>query len=287
MSSHDLIVSTSGPTKPRPSTSASRRGGKAPCYHHGDLRAACIRAGLELVAAGELGFSMRDLARRIGVSHQAPYHHFAGREDLLAAIRAEGFVEFLADLCRARQEGSSPRDALHRLGRAYLEFARRRPHHYRLMFSVPASSSISDESCTPDTAGSPTTSGGGPMMPSAAEASFEELHGCIRDLQAAGDYPGRLSLDVAVAVWAWSHGLALLLSQGQLRWLGYGDRLTADLYRRWAALLPEATEAAGRRQAMPTSPGNPSTRRSRASQPGFKASSRGRSSPSATAGRPG
>lgn len=280
-------MSTSGPTQPRPSTSASRRAGKAPCYHHGDLRAACIRAGLELVAAGELEFSMRDLARRIGVSHQAPYHHFAGREDLLAAIRAEGFVEFLADLCRARQEGSSPRDALHRLGRAYLEFARRRPHHYRLMFSVPASSSISDGRCTPDTDGSPTTSGSGTTMPSAAEASFEELHGCIRDLQASGDYPGRSSLDVAVAVWAWSHGLALLLSQGQLRWLGYGDRLTADLYRRWAALLPEAT---GRREGPPTPsghPSNPSNPRTRASRPGIKASSRGRSSPSATAGRPG
>jgi len=283
-------VSKRAPTKPRPPKPASRKAGEAPCYHHGDLRSACIRAGLELVAAGELEFSMRDLARRLGVSHQAPYHHFAGREDLLAAIRAEGFEEFLADLRHARQGGSSPRDALHRLGRAYLGFARRRPHHYRLMFSVPASAAISEEVGAPETNGGPADPGSGPMMPSAAEASFEELHGCIRDLQAAGDYPGRLSLDVAVAVWAWSHGLALLLSQGQLRWLGYGDRLTADLYRRWAALLPETTEATGRRQGPPTPlghPSNPSTRRSRASRPGIKASSRGRSSPSATTGRPG
>jgi len=225
-----------------------------------------------MVASGRLDFSMRDLARQLGVSHQAPYHHFSGREDLLEAICAEGFEEFRLDLHRARRAESNPRAALHRIGRAYLEFARRRPHHYRLMFTVPASDRPRPEDRDTE-----------PRLPSAAEVSFEELHGCIRDLQAAGDYPGRSSLDVAVAVWSWSHGLALLLSQGQLRWLGYGDRLTPQLYRRWAALLPEAPTPDRQATEDPEGPKTDlPTRRETSSWragPRLKASSRARSSP--------
>lgn len=222
-----------------------------------------------MVAGGQLDFSMRDLARRLGVSHQAPYHHFAGREELLGAIREEGFQEFLGDLRRAREASADPRTALHRIGYAYLEFAQRRPHHYRLMFSVPATETLADHSKSP-----------GPRMPSAAADSFEELHQCIRDLQAVGEYPGRASLDVAVAVWSWSHGLALLLSQGQLRWLGYGDRLTPELYGRWAALLPSAEPRMAQAKTLDARPGIRLKRLSRKPPSRLKASSRGRSFPS-------
>ena len=221
-----------------------------------------------MVAAGELEFSMRDLARRLGVSHQAPYHHFSSREELLGAIREEGFQEFLTDLRQAREESPDPRTALHRIGLAYLEFAQRRPHHYRLMFSVAAS----DESPQ----GARVC---GPRMQSAAADSFEELHRCIRDLQTVGEYAGRSSLDVAVAVWAWSHGLALLQSQGQLRWLGYGDRLTPDLFQRWAALLPSAKSGTPAAKADSALAKNRAPRRQPRSPSRLKASSRGRSSP--------
>jgi AcrR family transcriptional regulator len=221
-----------------------------------------------MVASGQLDFSMRDLARRLGVSHQAPYHHFAGREELLGAIREDGFQEFLSDLRRAREASPNPRTALHRLGYAYLEFAQRRPHHYRLMFSVPASDGTTTH--TPDSA---------VQKPSAAADSFEELHGCIRDLQSVGQYPGRSSLDVAVAVWAWSHGLALLLSQGQLRWLDYGDRLTPELFDRWAALLPTAGSTANPEHTELPRPKGRSKRRLAGSPPRLRALSRGPSSP--------
>jgi AcrR family transcriptional regulator len=221
-----------------------------------------------MVAGGHLDFSMRDLARQLGVSHQAPYHHFAGREDLLGAIREEGFQEFLGDLRRAREASADPRTALIRIGYAYLEFAQRRPHHYRLMFSVPAAETLADHSKSP-----------GPRMPSAAADSFEELHGCIRDLQSVGQYPGRSSLDVAVAVWAWSHGLALLLSQGQLRWLDYGDRLTPELFDRWAALLPTAGSTANPEHTELPRPKGRSKRRPAGSPPRLRALSRGPSSP--------
>lgn len=221
-----------------------------------------------MVASGQLDFSMRDLARQLGVSHQAPYHHFAGREELLGAIRDEGFQEFLSGLRRAREASRDPRTALHSLGYAYLEFAQRRPHHYRLMFSVPASDGATTN--TPDSAA---------QKPSAAAESFEELHCCIRDLQAVGEYPGRSSLDVAVAVWAWSHGLALLLSQGQLRWLGYGDRLTPELFGRWAALLPTAESTATHANTGSTRARKRSNAESSRLPARFKASSRARSSP--------
>lgn len=252
-SSHLLTVSTSR---------------NAPAhYHHGDLRAACIRAGLEMVSGGHLHFSMRDLARRLGVSHQAPYHHFAGREELLGAIREEGFQEFLTDLRRAREENRNPRKAIHHLGLAYLEFAQRRPHHYRLMFSVPASDAPTQDASDP-----------GSRMPSAAADSFEELHRCIQDLQTVGEYPGRSSVDVAVAVWAWSHGLALLLCQGQLRWLGYGDRLTPELFGRWAALLPAVESATDIRLVDAPEAKRRSKRQPAKSNPRLRASSRGPSS---------
>jgi len=237
-------------------------------YHHGDLREACIRAGLEMVAAGQLEFSMRDLARQIGVSHQAPYHHFSSREELLGAIREEGFQEFLTSLREAREGSPDPRTALHRIGLAYLEFAQRRPHHYRLMFSVTASDESPQEA--------PVC---GPRMSSAAADSFEELHRCIRDLQTAGEYAGRSSLDVAVAVWAWSHGLSLLQSQGQLRWLGYGDRLTPELFQRWAALLPAAESVPTTAKVDPTLAKTRAPSRRPQSPSRLKASSRGRSSP--------
>jgi hypothetical protein len=115
-------------------------------------------------------------------------------------------------------------------------------------------------------------------MPSAAADSFEELHRCIQDLQAVGEYPGRSSVDVAVAVWAWSHGLAMLLSQGQLGWLGYGDHLTPELFGRWAALLPTAESATDIRLAnAPNAQGRPKGQPAK-SHPRLRASSRGPSS---------
>jgi AcrR family transcriptional regulator len=56
-------------------------------YHHGDLRRAIVESALELLReTGSLEFSLRELARRAGVSHNAPYKHFADKRELLAAV---------------------------------------------------------------------------------------------------------------------------------------------------------------------------------------------------------
>jgi len=95
-------------------------------YHHGDLRAALLQAAgkvLEKEGLGEL--SLRELSRRAGVSHNAPYRHFPDRDSLLAALAAEGF-EMLGDALEKR-----PR---REMGEAYVEFALAHPQRFRLMF---------------------------------------------------------------------------------------------------------------------------------------------------------
>ncbi|MEW2315648.1 TetR/AcrR family transcriptional regulator [Streptomyces bauhiniae] len=108
---------------PSNSTSADRR-----TYHHGDLRRAVLSAALDVIAAdGPGALSLRDLARRAGVSHAAPAHHFKDRTGLLTAIAAEGFG-LLADVLR---EAPGLREA----GVRYVRFAREHPAHFQVMFS--------------------------------------------------------------------------------------------------------------------------------------------------------
>ncbi|MFG2815402.1 TetR/AcrR family transcriptional regulator [Streptomyces sp. NPDC048410] len=108
-----------------PSKSASSDGRS---YHHGDLRRAVLSAALDVIAAdGPGALSLRDLARRAGVSHAAPAHHFKDRTGLLTAIAAEGFG-LLADALR---EAPGLREA----GVRYVRFAREHPAHFQVMFS--------------------------------------------------------------------------------------------------------------------------------------------------------
>lgn len=95
-------------------------------YHHGDLPGALLRAaGRTLEQRGAAALSLRDTARRAGVSHNAPYRHFAHREALLAALAGQGFA-MLGDALR----GYHGRE----LGAAYVRFALAHPQRFRLMF---------------------------------------------------------------------------------------------------------------------------------------------------------
>ena len=105
-------------------------------YHHGDLRATLLRVGLELVAErGINGFTLREVARRAGVSHAAPYHHFADRGALVRAIVAESYADLAVALEASATKGGD--DAVARLeamGEGYVAFALANPDRYRLMF---------------------------------------------------------------------------------------------------------------------------------------------------------
>lgn len=108
--------------------STSRRATRT--YHHGDLRASILRAAAELLEKrGVAALSLRDAARRAGVSHNAPYRHFSNRGALLAALAAGGFERLREDLAAAEHEGG-----LRARGEAYIRFALAHPQLFRLMF---------------------------------------------------------------------------------------------------------------------------------------------------------
>lgn len=159
------------------STSRRQRTG----YHHGDLRASLLRAASELVEKkGIDGLSLRNVARRAGVSHNAPYRHFPSRSALLAAIAAAGFERFRAELEAAERAGG-----LRARGEAYVHFALARPELFRLMFG-------------------PAVEGDAQLREQAGLA-----FGGLR--QAITSHAGQEAPFAALAAWALVHGLSHLL----------------------------------------------------------------------------
>lgn len=108
-------------------------------YHHGDLPAALRRVAAEvLVERGASGFSLREVARRAGVSHAAPAHHFTDARGLLTAVAIEGF-QYLTSRTETAIEGvADPEEALVRLGQAYVLVAVEMPGHCSVMFQTDA-----------------------------------------------------------------------------------------------------------------------------------------------------
>ncbi len=105
-------------------------------FHDLDLKEACIQAAREVIAEqGIEGLSLRDVARKLGVSHQAPYRHYPSRDHLLAAIMQRCFEDFANYLDQASQAHTS--DALLSMGEAYMRYAAQHPLEYRLMFGTP------------------------------------------------------------------------------------------------------------------------------------------------------
>ncbi len=156
-----------------------------------ELREACIVAAREVIAEhGVEGLSLRDVARRLGVSHQAPYRHYPSRDHLLAEVMRRCFLHFAAHLdARARCE--QPEDDLAALGMQYLTYAQQNPLEYRLMFSTPW----------------PETNGQVDLAHDARHA-FDVLRGVLQRVHGAS--PGKralVELD-ALHVWSTMHGLA-------------------------------------------------------------------------------
>src|SRR3984885_3733491 len=106
-------------------------------YHHGDLAAALVEAALALLEeTQDWAFSLREVARRAGVSHNAPYKHFPEKRDLLAAVATRGF-EALAKRTLSSLKGlTDARARLLACGRAFVAHGVANPALYRLMFSA-------------------------------------------------------------------------------------------------------------------------------------------------------
>jgi AcrR family transcriptional regulator len=107
-------------------------------YHHGDLRAACVLAALNLLEeeGGTAGLSLRAVARRLGVSPGAPYRHYADRDALISAVAAVGYAELGSEMAARRHEITVPEDFVE-AAVAYVLFALRRPALFHVMFGEP------------------------------------------------------------------------------------------------------------------------------------------------------
>src|SRR5271167_1995017 len=107
-------------------------------YHHGNLRKSLLDAAVALI--GEVGpraFTLREVARRAGVSHNAPYRHFSGKDEILLAVAGEGFDRLAAVMLKAISPARSPHERLVLCGCGYVDFALRWPHHLMVMFELP------------------------------------------------------------------------------------------------------------------------------------------------------
>ncbi len=141
-------------------------------YHHANLRQTLLDAAVTLI--GEVGpraFTLREVARRAGVSHNAPYRHFASKNELLAEVAAEGFEQLAASIEKSIARATSPRERLQECGCGYVAFALRWPQHFLVMFDVPESAA------------------GHEKHQAAGQNAFAILPECIAAAQKSGDLP--------------------------------------------------------------------------------------------------
>jgi AcrR family transcriptional regulator len=159
--------------------------GAPPAYHHGNLRAACVDAGIALAGTGGPdAVTIRGVARLAGVSHTAPLHHFRDRADLLHEIAERGFEQLLERLDRELRPGAGPLESLRSYGLAYVMQAVDHPGLFQVMFA--------------------------PCDDPPGEAAYGRLIELCTAVQATGAIPGNDPVRLAMLVWSTVHGLASL-----------------------------------------------------------------------------
>lgn len=167
-------------------------------YHHGNLRESLLAAAVQLIAeVGPAGFNLREVARRAGVSHNAPYRHFRDKGELLAEVAAEGFRELNAALLEGAASEVTPIGQLKRAGYSYIAFALRRPEHFAAMFDAPEL-------------------GTDPASKQVGDEAFASLVGVIDLCQREGQLPAGGTEYRALLAWSLVHGIAKLAVANRL-----------------------------------------------------------------------
>jgi AcrR family transcriptional regulator len=170
-------------------------------YHHGDLKNALIKVGIQILSKEGLGgLSLRRVAKKAGVSHTAPYAHFADKQALIAAISTEGYHQLYVQLTAAVETNHvNPQNMLVEVGWAYVQFALKDPELFKVMFS----GVIEQEKDYPD-------------FREISQKNFQLLLGIIKTYQETGLLaPEPVDL-VAVRLWSVVHGFIMLLLEGQI-----------------------------------------------------------------------
>ena len=168
-------------------------------YHHGQLRVALLEAAEALLdEEGLASFSLRAVARRVGVSHAAPAHHFGDVNGLLAALAAEGFRRFLEAMRQAQRAEQTPRAMMLASGVGYLRFARQRPALMKLMFG-------DDHIRTPTL-----------ELREAGEAAYQHLAADLERVFGVSPLADPAAMARLTAAWSVVHGFVTLLNAGLL-----------------------------------------------------------------------
>jgi AcrR family transcriptional regulator len=192
----------------------SKKGGR---YHHGDLRRALVESASDLLKEkGPAGVTLREAARRAGVTHAAPYRHFADKEALLAELAADGFVRLRAEIEEA-MGGVAPDLLLETLGVVYVRFARKNPSQFRVMFGA----EIGDKRRYAE-------------LMRADQAVFDLCVGAIRTMQESGHMTPGNPARMGLVHWSMLHGVAALVVDGQMERAGVRDEQIDEFARRVA-----------------------------------------------------
>lgn len=171
-------------------------------YHHGDLPHAIIEAALSWIETKDISsLSLRGIARCLGVSHNAPYRHFADKESLLAAIAERGFIKLEQWLQQVLESSTLTQvELIKALGVQYIKYALSNPAYYRVMYG----SYVADYQKYP-------------QVEQAAEKSFTILINAIAQGQKAGVIRSGKAKELGYVCWSLVHGVSMLYLDRQLR----------------------------------------------------------------------
>jgi AcrR family transcriptional regulator len=196
-------------------------------YHHGDLKRALTEAALGLVQEkGPKGFTLREVARRAGVSTAAPYRHFADKAQLLAAVATLGFVQLHETLTAAAAETADLHQQVLDMGRVYVRWAATHPDYYQVMFGSEL------DKTDPD-------------LRTAGSRAFDDLLDAIVRCQNANLLPAGNPRDIAGPAWSLLHGVATLTIGSDLIHVGIREDPQALAARALKALLFGDSAAGG------------------------------------------
>ncbi len=188
-------------------------------YHHGDLKRTLTEAALGLVKEkGPKGFTLREVARRAGVSVAAPYRHFSDKAQLLAAAATQGFVQLHEALNAAAENTDLTRQVLD-MGRAYVRWAVTHPDYYQVMFGAEL-----DKSDKPE------------LLAAGAHA-FGDLLDVIVRCQEANLLPAGDPREIAGPTWSLLHGIATLTIGSDFKHVGIRENPQALAERALRRLL--------------------------------------------------